>query len=174
MTQPKEKKSSKSTKPRQVRLIVNDAGESCHPRCGQPYEPHTAKCVDCTVCIRFTALKRNASRERKYCEQAGMELSFEEWVEWFRVQDRRCTYCGVAESDIPRLGLVTSIGRPLQRLGVDRLNAGPYRLDNIALCCFKCNGVKSSNITAAEMMEHLGPAIAALWQERLTSSLAAA
>lgn len=139
-------------------------------RCGAPFEPHTSLTPSCTVCVRYNAVESNAAKTRRDGNAPGLDLDRSQFALWFTHQDRACVYCGITETDLPRLGLTTQVGLPLQRLGIDRRSSTePYRLGNIALCCFACNKVKSNTFTDEEMRQ-LGATVAALWADRLAGN----
>lgn len=137
------------------------------PRCRAPLEAHTPALPRCTVCTRYDIIVGNAARVRRGGRVTGMRMTRTAFARWFTRQPRVCAYCGIDETDLPHLGLLTQMGHPLQRLGVDRLHADRgYTTANITLCCFACNKVKSNTFTADEM-RILGAHIADLWRARL-------
>lgn len=78
-----------------------------------------------------------------------------------------CHYCGIAEVDIPGVGMKSQIQRPVKFMGVDRQDSGKdYELDNLVPCCFVCNQVKGDRLTACEM-KVVGKAIGQVWACRL-------
>lgn len=83
----------------------------------------------------------------------NLNLTQEEFLEWYNIQKRECIYCEIPESalkDIPGFSRIT--GRNLFRLSIDRLNSKlPYQLGNLGLACFRCNAIKSDFFTPSEM-----------------------
>ena len=137
------------------------------PRCGELREPHTDKTAACTICTRYNTLLGNSRKERRDGASPGLQMTLGEFAAWFVAQERTCRYCGIPEELVPLLGVLTQVGNTLSRLGLDRLdNTAPYRADNIALCCFACNKVKS-NTFSPEEMRILGRGVALVWADRL-------
>ena len=92
-----------------------------------------------------------------------------QFAAWFATTPRHCVYCTITEDHLPLLGVVTQGGYDLARLGVDRVDsARGYQIDNIRLCCFACNKVKSNTFYSIEMHE-LGRTVAAIWTARLAA-----
>ena len=138
------------------------------PSCGSTLEAHTERMSKCTVCVRFDNITVNASRPRRGGRIPRLSLTRRQFATWFAQQDRTCTYCGVQETDLHALGVRTSVGHALQRLGIDRVNtARGYTRTNMVLCCYACNKVKSNTFTDQEMRQ-LGATVAAIWLTRLT------
>lgn len=135
--------------------------------CDSAHEPHTSRTPSCTVCTRFSSLRSNAAKVRRTGVAPGLGFSLSEFAEWFARQPRECAYCRIPESLIEELGVRTQVGLPLQRLGVDRLDGERgYELENIVLCCFSCNKVRSNTFSADEMAI-IAPGISAAWSRRL-------
>jgi len=88
----------------------------------------------------YKIIKQNSKR-RKYIEI----LSQEEFLNWYKKQDKICFYCKIPETMI--------YIQKSKRLEVDRLdNNLPYIESNIALACEWCNGVKGNILTMNEMI----------------------
>lgn len=94
-----------------------------------------------------TTAKAKYASLRGNCPQRNIsfKLREEEFISWFESQPKLCFYCG----------------RPLVRfkrgndgLTVDRLdNHIGYQIDNIILCCWRCNLIKGYWFTSTEMLE---------------------
>lgn len=123
------------------------------------------KCMDCQ---RYYNLVVNSKRERKHQDYSPrLGITEDEFVAWCRSTARNCAFCGLPESDLPGIGLVSTIGRPVAALGIDRIsNADDYRIGNIQFCCFACNKAKGNVFTDAETRELIGPRIGDCWAVR--------
>lgn len=120
----------------------------------------------CANCQAYDNVVRNSKFERKHVPSPELNMTRAEYLEWALAQRRVCKYCGILESDLEALSLRTSIGRILQKLGVDRLdNERGYEIGNIALCCFVCNKTKSNVFTTKEMLS-IGPIVGQIWAAR--------
>lgn len=95
----------------------------------------------------FDVIKQSAKRRNLACE-----ISPDEFSSWYDSQIRICFYCKRNEADILKdRDVVQSIAK---RLTVDRLdNNKGYALDNMALCCRRCNSIKGNFFNAEEMIE---------------------
>jgi hypothetical protein len=121
------------------------------------------------VCVRYSSLVSNARRVRRGGQAPGVSLTLEEFAAWFSGVERCCEFCRIDEAHLGLLGLKTQVGLALARLGVDRIDSSRgYEVDNISLCCFACNKVKSNTFTQDEMRA-LGVGVAAIWQARLAA-----
>ena len=84
--------------------------------------------------------------------------SFDDFQQWYSVQELSCHYCGLSEvemQEITMTGILTSkrfpqngiIGQGTSRavwLEVDRIDPNRlYSRDNCVLCCYYCNNDKS-------------------------------
>ena len=75
-------------------------------------------------------------------------LTREEFVIWYKKQIRECVYCGRPEEDV-----IKDRNGFFKRLSIDRKDSSlGYQIDNIVLCCFRCNDVKSNEFTFDEMV----------------------
>lgn len=140
-------------------------------KCESEYEQHSTGITRCTVCQRYSNIVGNTKVPRKRVgAHPGLEMTLKEFARWYEsAQPLHCIYCGVPEDLVADLGLRTNINLPLVRLGVDRVdNSGPYRTDNIAMCCYACNTIKSNKYTSDEMYI-LGSAVRGLWTTRLAA-----
>ena len=123
----------------------------------------------CKDCQRFYNVTVNAKKVRKHGRQPALLFTHEEFLEWSRRDEPKCTFCGISEADLPQVQLFSSIGLSVAALGIDRLdNQGDYTLDNIAFCCYACNKAKGNVFTEAEMRTEIGPAISRIWHTRFS------
>jgi hypothetical protein len=123
------------------------------------------KCLDCQ---RLYNVRVNSRKVRVDGTSPGMGISDADFLAWCRSTPKRCAYCGVAEADVARLGLRTTIGLDLVALGVDRVdNDRGYDAGNIQFACFACNKAKGNTFTHAEMLDGIGAAVARVWTARL-------
>ena len=100
----------------------------------------TVHAYDKTDIARYGRLKSNAKKR-------GTEFTLDklDFIIWFQGKDKVCYYCGI--------GLNTNGNRETQ-ISVDRKdNSIGYTLDNIELCCQRCNTIKGNVFTAEEMIE---------------------
>ena len=91
-------------------------------------------------------------------------MTQEQFIEWYKSQPKRCYYCGLEEN---RLQLVSDrYNNKNYRLTIDRMdNLKQYSIDNIALCCLRCNHIKGDFFTASEMVEIGQKYIAKKWTQ---------
>lgn len=152
--------------------VCGITGTSCGS-CASPFEPHTPQTPLCTVCVRFRSLRGNARRVRRDGTRPDLGWDLHGFSVWFSAQPRCCAYCGVDETTLPKLGLPTQVGLPLQRLGIDRLDGTQGYLDgNAVLCCLACNRIRSATFSPLEM-RLIVPSVRRLWDRRLGEGRAA-
>lgn len=90
-------------------------------------------------------------------------------MEWIQSQPRECAYCKLPESQLRSAGMMSSIGLPVEALGVDRVdNLSDYELGNMCLCCYACNKAKG-NVFNGEEMKIIGLAIGEVWEKRASA-----
>lgn len=93
--------------------------------------------------VRFRTMKQRAKRGK-----LTMAMSQEEFIAWFKQQEKCCHYCGATEK------MMSKSGRKKVSLTVDRRdNDTGYQLDNICLACHRCNKEKSDFFTEAQWMD---------------------
>jgi len=84
--------------------------------------------------------------------------------------NRKCHYCGITDQDIELLRNKGKINTKQFRgycMEIDRINSNhEYRPENVVLACYWCNNAKSDEFTSAEFIDHIGPGIGNVWQER--------
>ena len=96
-----------------------------------------------------------AEERMRLSAQGPSQLPFtnEEFNTWRKKQGGVCTYCGVSDAHLHKAKYVNMMsGAVAQKLGIDRRdNDGEYKLENMLLCCFGCNQMKSNIRTEDEM-----------------------
>jgi 5-methylcytosine-specific restriction endonuclease McrA len=111
-------------------------------------------------------LKANFSK-RKSADLNSFN-DFEDFLDWYNLQEKKCYYCGVEESTVQEI-IMTSllkssrfpndgkIGRGQSRgvwLEVDRLTPKEnYSRENCVLACYFCNNDKSDVFNGADYMD---------------------
>ena len=85
----------------------------------------------------FASIKGSAKQRKIF-----FNLTKKEFVKWYRIQSKVCVYCkrNVKQVIHEHKGF-------FKRLTIDRIdNKLGYQLDNIVLCCFKCNTIKGNDL----------------------------
>lgn len=106
---------------------------------------HRSYCKVC--CCQATPHKRYTNLARQGNHQ--VLFSCEEFIAWFNRQKPQCYYCG--QNLISRNG-----GRMRNNalLTIDRKDNGlPYTIQNIVICCWRCNRAKGNWFTEQQMLE---------------------
>lgn len=92
----------------------------------------------------YVVIKSSASRRNLTCN-----LSREEFIKWYNKQEKICHYCNKTEKDS-----LNDMNRKMKRLSIDRKdNNKGYELNNIVLACYKCNMIKSNDISYEKMLK---------------------
>lgn len=79
-------------------------------------------------------------------------ISQENFIVWYKSQPRTCCYCGIEEARLPILS--DSFNKRTTRLTIDRMDSRKgYEMDNMVLCCLRCNSIKGNFFTPVEMAE---------------------
>lgn len=80
-----------------------------------------------------------------YMKKRGKKCSIskEQFITWFNSQKKNCCYCGVKFVKYGDIRFSPSIDR------ID--NSKGYHIDNICLCCYRCNMIKKDWFTFQEM-----------------------
>ena len=103
---------------------------------------------------RWTQTPKGAYKSLKNSKARGHKVKIrqEKFVEWYKLQQRKCCYCGLEEKN---LRLVSdAYNNRTFRLTVDRIDSSKdYVEGNLALCCLRCNHVKGDLFTQSEMEE---------------------
>jgi len=97
----------------------------------------------------YSALKcRCGSRKNK----VSVEISRDDFVEWYNKQEQRCYYCQRTLQEYLESG--DSLNRNFKKLSIDRLdNNKGYKLGNIVISCMRCNFIKGDYFTEKEMLK---------------------
>jgi len=100
---------------------------------------------------------RNRGKEK-------VQITREEFVEWYRQQEKKCYYCGISEELFKKIKKFHK-SRSYRRLEIDRKDSSqPYKLGNIVLACRLCNAVKNEILTEKEMKKIAQKYIKPKWQ----------
>jgi menaquinone-dependent protoporphyrinogen IX oxidase len=77
------------------------------------------------------------------------DLKLDEFISWYKNQKRFCIYCKRLEKE-----LIKDKNEKFHRLSIDRKdnNIG-YIINNLILCCYRCNEVKSNVFTYKQMIK---------------------
>ncbi|KKK93054.1 hypothetical protein LCGC14_2696730, partial [marine sediment metagenome] len=92
------------------------------------------------------ASKYSALRSRAQARGIGFDIDRETFTYWFNEQPHVCRYCHapVSIADASRKRWLT----------IDRMdNKRPYVIGNITVCCYRCNLLKSDDISFTTMVE---------------------
>jgi hypothetical protein len=124
----------------------------------------SGKTLYCKDCKRFRNLKDNSGVKRTYANTPALIITKTEFDDWKSGRARRCYYCNIAETDLKQAGLKSQTNKPIEALGIDRLDSnGDYTKNNIVYCCFACNKAKG-NIFSSDEMKEVGKAISNVWR----------
>ena len=86
-------------------------------------------------------------------KKCGIKIYFNKstFLKWYEKQPKECAYCGIKESQLKNN---PKISNSIYRLTLDRIiNKKGYRINNLVLCCSRCNLIKSNFFTYEEMLE---------------------
>ena len=98
----------------------------------------------------YSLLKSRAKNRRKYRDYHKVEISRDEFVDWYINESKLCAYCDIPEEDLHLI--IDKYGSPYFRLTIDcKDNEAGYMQGNLALACDKCNITKSNLLTFKEM-----------------------
>ena len=79
-------------------------------------------------------------------------ITQEQFLMWYKSQPRKCYYCGIEEVHLPIDS--DSFNRRTPRLTIDRMDSSRgYEMENMVLCCLRCNSIKGNFFTPLEMVE---------------------
>jgi hypothetical protein len=143
--------------------------------CQQGAGPRSGKAQRCDPCrdarrLYATTVRNLKSGFNRKKVAPTMDMTIEQFCAWRRGQTLICYYCGLAEADIPKVGMKSQIQKHVRVLGVDRRNSSiGYQASNLVPCCFVCNQIKGDRMTDAEM-HIVGKAIGQVWQSRLAAA----
>ena len=81
-----------------------------------------------------------------------VEITKEQFVSWYVGAEKTCFYCHRTTEQVDERN--DYFAKRSKRLTVDRLNNDTgYSIDNIVLCCYRCNMIKGDFFTKDEMLE---------------------
>lgn len=110
--------------------------------------------------------KVGADRKRKAGDKR-VNISQDDFVEWYIAQNDVCYYCGTTMDEIKLLRLKRGSFGYFVSWDIDRKDSlKPYEGGNMVLSCFMCNMAKGSYFTEAEGM-FLGKAVRTIIEARL-------
>lgn len=94
--------------------------------------------------------KAGADRKRK-ADDKRVNISQDDFVEWYLGQNDVCYYCGTTMEEIKLLRLKRGSFGYFVSWDIDRKDSlNPYERGNIVLSCFMCNMTKASYFTETE------------------------
>jgi len=104
------------------------------------------------------------ARSKYYGRPFNMER--QEFIKWYEDEPKICAYCDVPEWALPLLG--DSNNQKRIKLNIDRIvNDMGYQVNNLALCCTRCNYIKSDFFTFDEMREIAQKYVKSHWSKIL-------
>lgn len=81
-----------------------------------------------------------------------LEITPEEFTDWYNNQEKICYYCGRSIKEVQQSN--DAFNKKIYRLTIDRKNNDiGYTKNNICLCCYRCNSIKSDYFTEEEMLK---------------------
>jgi len=84
--------------------------------------------------------------------QLSFRITKQQFIVWHTKQIKKCIYCGIKENELPK-NLLLTLNKGF-KLTIDRKNNNKgYTLNNITLCCLRCNFIKSDFFTYKEMLK---------------------
>ncbi len=99
----------------------------------------------------YTLIKGRVKFINKYKNYHSLNMTREEFVEWYNSQEKNCIYCGLSEENLQNVP--DGFNNNSKRLTIDCKDAKRgYSLDNIVLACWRCNILKGNILTFDEMM----------------------
>jgi 5-methylcytosine-specific restriction endonuclease McrA len=91
----------------------------------------------------YVAIKHRMKNKNIY-----LNFNKQDFVNWYNIQPKECIYCKRPESE----AIQDKKGK-YKRLTIDRKdNNKGYELNNIALCCYRCNNIKGDWLSYEEML----------------------
>jgi 5-methylcytosine-specific restriction endonuclease McrA len=85
-------------------------------------------------------------------KQIKLQMTKQEFFQWYDNQIRQCIYCGILEEDW--LKTKDSMLKIYKHLHVDRKNNKiGYKISNIVLACPRCNLTKNDFFTYKDMLK---------------------
>ncbi len=90
------------------------------------------------------------NRLKKAAERRSLEfnLTMDEFIEWHKATKRQCYYCEIDET------LLKTSQKPRAFMSIDRKdNNQGYEINNICLCCYRCNNKKGAFFTEEDWLK---------------------
>jgi hypothetical protein len=76
------------------------------------------------------------------------KLNKKSFANWYNSQNKVCHYCNKTEKQS-----LNDMNRKMHRLSIDRKDSTKgYLIDNIVLACYKCNMMKSNDVSYEQMI----------------------
>ena len=99
-----------------------------------------------------------------------VNLSREDFIEWYESQPKVCHYCGIHETELSQVN--DTQNTKAKRLTVDCIdNDRGYSLDNIVLACGRCNFIKNDFFTHEQMLWIGQNFVRSRWYEMLEQTV---
>ena len=129
----------------------------------------------CKECARIRSKEFRSSPSGIYTQIKGRSrfykkkpftISREAFIKWFESQPQECIYCGLKRRDLHHIQ--DRIINASSRLTVDCIdNERGYELNNLALCCMRCNYIKNDFLSYEEMKEIGIKYVTPKWEKQL-------
>lgn len=120
----------------------------------------------CVWCVFEDKEKRAKARYLDKKKSSKLNISKNDFVEWYISQDDSCSYCGLTFQNLKDLKIKRG-GGYVVGWDIDRIDSRlPYEKDNLALSCFICNMAKG-DILSYEEAKIIGQAVKKVWHERI-------
>ena len=121
----------------------------------------------CKFCMSYKNMEINSKKKKPLGYVPKLLISLDEYIKWRREHPSVCSYCGITDVQIEQLGIRGDSGNIVKSINNDRIDSdGDYTLENIRLCCFICNRMKS-NIFSISEFEPIGLVVGEILQQRL-------
>ena len=90
-------------------------------------------------------------------------ISQKDFIQWYLKQPKICYYCSLSEKQLKNVD--DKFNNRFSRLTIDRKDSTkPYQIDNLVLCCNRCNMIKNDFFSEADMLEIGKKFIKPKWQ----------
>lgn len=121
--------------------------DGLHPECKSCSKKRAQLYCQTPAGIYNTLMGSTRFRNKK-----PINITREEFVQWYTTQSRICGYCDLTEEDL--WILQKQYGNRVKRLTIDSMdNLRGYDVDNLILACIRCNFIKSDLLSYNEMRE---------------------
>lgn len=133
---------------------------------------HAWRCLECSRKLSsvysFTpaGIFSNVKGRNKHYQHKPFVIDKDYFIEWYSSQEKKCVYCDLTEEDLPKIN--DSYNNKSKRLSIDAIdnNLG-YIEGNLAICCHRCNSLKSDILTFNEMRAFAQKYIKPKWEKQL-------